>query len=106
MKALTREFGPRSPVSSEESAKSFQKSSEWECRAIPANYAFGPFRLDAQGETLFRGTERVALSRRAVALLRILTTGEGFACLLCVGLPRSGPCLLVARPARGCAPQS
>ena len=66
MKALTREFGPRGPVNSEGSAKSFQKSSEWECRAIPANYAFGPFRLDVQGEVLFRGTEPVALSHRAV----------------------------------------
>ena len=62
MKALTREFRPRSPVSSEGTAKSFRKFSEWEGRAIPANYAFGPFRLDAQGETLFRGPERVALS--------------------------------------------
>src|SRR5215467_7103946 len=77
MKALTREFGPRSPVSSEESAKCFQKSSESECRAIPPNYAFGPFRLDAQGEALFRGTERVALSHRAVALLRILIDCAG-----------------------------
>src|SRR5262245_45438471 len=77
MKALTREYGLRTPVSSEGSAKSFQKSSEWECRAIPANYAFGPFRLDAQGETLFRGTERVALSHRALALLRILIDRAG-----------------------------
>src|SRR5215472_15411808 len=77
MKALTREFGPRSPVSSEGSAKSFRKFSEWECRAIPTIYAFGPFRLDAQGETLFRGTEPVALSHRAVALLRILIDRAG-----------------------------
>src|SRR5262249_13315787 len=77
MKALTREYGPQSPVRSEGSAKSFQKSSEWECRAIPANYAFGPFRLDVQGEVLFRGTEPVALSHRAVALLRILIERAG-----------------------------
>src|SRR5215468_1470720 len=77
MKALTREFGPRSPVFSEGNANSFQKSSEWQRRAIPANYAFGPFRLDAQGETLFRGTERVALSHRGVALLRILIDRAG-----------------------------
>ena len=77
MKALTREFDPRSPASSEESAKGFQESSEWECRAIPADYAFGPFRLDAQGETLFRGNERVALSHRAVVLLRILIDRAG-----------------------------
>jgi DNA-binding winged helix-turn-helix (wHTH) protein/predicted ATPase len=77
MKALTREFGPQRPVSSEGSAKSCQKSPESECRAIPANYAFGPFRLDAQGEFLFRGAERVALSHRAVALLRILIERAG-----------------------------
>ena len=77
MKALTREFGPRSPASSEGSAKSFQKFSERECRTIPTIYSFGPFRLDAQGETLFRGTEPVALSHRAVALLRMLVDRAG-----------------------------
>jgi hypothetical protein len=49
MKTLTREFGPRSPVSSEGSAKSFRKFSESECRTMPTIYAFGPFRLDVQG---------------------------------------------------------
>ncbi len=53
------------------------KISELECRAIPASYAFGPFRLDVQGETLFRGTEPVALSQRAVALLHILIDRAG-----------------------------
>jgi len=77
MKACTREFGPRSPVSSEGSAKSFRKLSEWECRTIRTTYAFGPYRLDAQGETLFRDTEPVALSKRAVALLRILVERTG-----------------------------
>jgi TolB-like protein len=77
MKVLTRESGPRSPVSSEGSAKGFRKFSEWECRTIPTIYAFGPFRLDAQGETLFKGTEPVALSHRAVALLRILIDCAG-----------------------------
>jgi adenylate cyclase len=48
-----------------------------ECQAIPANYAFGPFRLDVQGETLFRGAEPVALSQRAVALLCILIDRAG-----------------------------
>src|SRR5262249_22675140 len=47
------------------------------CRRFAAIYAFGPFRLDAQGETLFRGTEPVALSHRALALLRILIDREG-----------------------------
>jgi adenylate cyclase len=57
--------------------KSFRKFSEWECRTIPTIYAFGPFRLDLQGETLFRDTEPVALSKRAVALLRILLERAG-----------------------------
>src|SRR6516165_10582110 len=77
MKALTREFGPRSPVSSEGSAKGFRRSAERDCRTIPTMYAFGPFRLDAQGETLFRGTEPVALSHRALVLLRILIDRAG-----------------------------
>jgi TolB-like protein len=45
--------------------------------AIPTIYEFGPFRLDAQGETLFKGTELVALSHRAVALLRMLVDRAG-----------------------------
>jgi len=57
--------------------KSFRKFSEWECRTILTIYAFGPFRLDVQGETLFRDTEPVALSKRAVALLRILVERAG-----------------------------
>src|SRR5262249_22406958 len=77
MKALTREFGPRSPVSSEGSAKSFRKFSESECRTMPTIYTFGPFRLDVQRETLFRDTEPVALSIRAVALLRMLVEQAG-----------------------------
>src|SRR5262249_57710972 len=62
----TLEIGPWSPLSSEGSGKGFRKFSEWECRTIPTIYAFGPFRLDVQGETLFRDTEPVALSKRAV----------------------------------------
>jgi adenylate cyclase len=53
------------------------KISESECRAIPASYAFGPFRLDVEGETLFQGTEPVALGQRAVALLRTLIDRAG-----------------------------
>jgi adenylate cyclase len=48
-----------------------------ECRTIPTIYAFGPFRLDAQGETLFKGAEALALSHRAVALLQILIDRSG-----------------------------
>src|SRR5215831_8511128 len=35
-------------------------------------YILGPFRLDAKAAILFRGAEPVALSQRAVALLRVL----------------------------------
>jgi TolB-like protein len=35
-------------------------------------HGLGPFRLDAEAEILFRGTEPVALGQRAVALLRVL----------------------------------
>ena len=45
--------------------------------AIPTIYEFGPFRLDAQGETLFKGAEPVALSHRAVALLHMLVDRAG-----------------------------
>src|SRR5262245_43100328 len=37
----------------------------------------GPFRVDAKAEMLFRGTEPVALGRRAVALLRLLVERAG-----------------------------
>ena len=40
-------------------------------------YALGPFRLDTQGDLLFRGSEPVALGRRAVALLRVLVERPG-----------------------------
>src|ERR1700720_3066518 len=39
--------------------------------------AFGPFRLDTQDELLLRGSEPVALGRRAVALLRALVERPG-----------------------------
>ena len=45
--------------------------------AIPSSYACGPFRLGAQGETLFRAREPVALSHRAVTLLRIFIDRAG-----------------------------
>jgi len=42
-----------------------------------ASYAFGPFRLDAAAEILFRGAEPMPLGRRAVALLRVLVERSG-----------------------------
>jgi TolB-like protein/Tfp pilus assembly protein PilF len=35
-------------------------------------YEFGPFRLDADAEILFRGAEPIVLGQRAIALLRLL----------------------------------
>jgi TolB-like protein len=42
-------------------------------------YRFGPFRLDAEAEVLFRGTEVTGLGRRPVALLRVLVQQAGAA---------------------------
>jgi predicted ATPase/DNA-binding winged helix-turn-helix (wHTH) protein len=42
-----------------------------------ALHALGPFRLDTQGDLLFRGSEPVALGRRAIALLRALVERPG-----------------------------
>jgi hypothetical protein len=42
-------------------------------------YALGPFRLDTHDAVLFRGTEPVALGRRAVALLCALVERPGCA---------------------------
>ena len=54
------------------------KSSELECQAIPASYAFGQFRHDAKG-TLIWGIVPVALSCRPVELLRPRSRrGPGF----------------------------
>src|SRR4051794_8374836 len=40
-------------------------------------YALGPFRLDIQDNLLFRGSEPLALGRRALALLRALVERPG-----------------------------
>jgi DNA-binding winged helix-turn-helix (wHTH) protein/TolB-like protein len=40
--------------------------------SVPIIYAFGPFRLDAQANVLYRETTPVALGLRAVTLLRVL----------------------------------
>jgi TolB-like protein len=44
---------------------------------MPTTYQFGPFRLDADAEVLFRGTEVTGLGRRPVALLRVLVQQAG-----------------------------
>ena len=40
-------------------------------------HEFGPFRLDADAEILFRGAEPTVLGQRAVALLRLLLEQAG-----------------------------
>ena len=40
-------------------------------------HEFGPFRLDADAEILFRGVEPIVLGQRAVALLRLLLERPG-----------------------------
>jgi DNA-binding winged helix-turn-helix (wHTH) protein len=40
-------------------------------------HALGPFRLDTQDDLLLRGSEPVALGRRATALLRALVERRG-----------------------------
>src|SRR5262245_29379185 len=44
---------------------------------MAATYILGPFRLDAETDTLFRGGEPVSLGHRAVALLRLLVEQRG-----------------------------
>src|SRR5262252_7164987 len=44
---------------------------------MAATYILGPFRLDAETDTLFRGDEPVSLGHRAVALLRVLVEQRG-----------------------------
>lgn len=56
----------------------FRKS--WEKCSLPAMatiHEFGPYRLDAEAEMLFREAEPVALGRRAVVLLRLLVERAG-----------------------------
>jgi TolB-like protein/Tfp pilus assembly protein PilF len=45
--------------------------------SMAATYQFGPFRLDADAEILFRGAEPIVLGQRAVALLRRLLDHAG-----------------------------
>src|SRR6516165_11527024 len=59
-------------------AKRFGNVSESEVRrAVGMIFAFGPFRLDAEAETLFRGAEPLPIGKRAVALLRVLLEQPG-----------------------------
>jgi DNA-binding winged helix-turn-helix (wHTH) protein len=44
---------------------------------MATTYQFGPFRLDADAEILFLGSEPIVLGQRAVALLRMLVDRAG-----------------------------
>jgi TolB-like protein len=44
---------------------------------MAATYILGPFRLDGETDTLFRGGEPISLGHRAVALLRVLVEQPG-----------------------------
>src|SRR5215470_8484769 len=67
------------PAGSHETAlKKFLSVSELALdREMAATYILGPFRLDAETDTLFRGGEPVSLGHRAVALLRVLVEQRG-----------------------------
>jgi TolB-like protein/Flp pilus assembly protein TadD len=67
------------PAGSHETAlKNFLSVSELAPRSdMAATHILGPFRLDAETDTLFRGGEPVSLGHRAVALLRVLVEQRG-----------------------------
>src|SRR6201982_146759 len=67
------------PAGSHETAlKNFLSVSELALdREMAATHILGPFRLDAETDTLFRGGEPVSLGQRAVALLRVLVERRG-----------------------------
>ena len=44
---------------------------------MAVSHILGPFRLDAETDTLFRGGDPVSLGHRAVALLRVLVERRG-----------------------------
>src|SRR5215467_2907984 len=65
-------------LETDESRRSWEKFRNFPNNsAIPWSYACGPLRLDAQGGTLFRAREPVALSHRAVTSLRIFVDRAG-----------------------------
>ena len=44
---------------------------------MAGTYIIGPFRLDAETNTLFRGGEPVSVGQRAATLLRVLVEQRG-----------------------------
>jgi DNA-binding response OmpR family regulator len=73
-----RDPGPAPTGSRKTVLKKFENVRELGSNQTMATiYAFGPFRLDAEAEILFRGAEPTALGRRAVAVLRVLVERAG-----------------------------
>src|SRR5215510_1429928 len=73
-----QESEPGPAASHETALKEFLSVSELALdQQMAATYVLGPFRLDAETDTLFRGGEPVSLGRRAVALLRVLVERRG-----------------------------
>src|SRR5262249_6012309 len=76
--AQPQESEPGPAGSHETALKKFLSVSELALdREMAATYILGPFRLDAETDTLFRGGEPVSLGHRAVALLRVLVEQRG-----------------------------
>ena len=72
------QLSPEPAGSNESALKNFLSVSELALkREMAATYILGPFRLDAETDTLFRGSEPVSLGHRAVALLRVLVERRG-----------------------------
>ena len=68
----------RSVRSHEAALKKFENVAESKSKqAMATSYKFGPFRLDAEAEVLFRGGATTGLGRRPVALLRVLLQRPG-----------------------------
>ena len=71
-------LSPDRPGSHETALKKFLSVSELALdREMAATYVLGPFRLDAETNTLFRGGDPVSLGHRAVVLLRVLVEQRG-----------------------------
>ena len=75
----TRPFhhGAAAPPGREMVAKKLQNVSERGRPPVATAYEFGPFRLDADAEILFRDAQPIVLGQRAVALLRLLLEHAG-----------------------------
>jgi len=65
-----------SPVTDPKNLLKIAEKGDWN-RGVMTNVALGPFRLDPGSELLLRGTEPVALGKRAILVLRALIERPG-----------------------------